>query len=159
MRKAQGYVLQQRRARYPSYDRESLQKPSKKKDTAKKTKEETEKKGNTAKKTKSKGGKDWTDEEISLLIDWLEEKSCLWDVFGKEYTKRDVKEIAYTEIASSLDTSIESIKVKINGLRAQLGREVTKVNKTKSRQSIDELYASIWIHYDRLWFCYPGIAL
>ena len=159
MRKAQGYVLQQRQTRYPSYDRESLRKPSKKKDTAKKTKEETEKEGNTAKKTKSKGGKDWTDEEIYLLIDWLEEKSCLWDVFDKEYTKRDVKEIAYTEIASSLDTSIESIKVKINGLRAQLGREVTKVNKTKSRQSTDELYASIWIHYDRLWLCYPGIAL
>ena len=51
-----------------------------------------------------------------------EEKSCLWDAFGKECTKRDVKEIAYTKIASSLDTNIESIKAKINGLRAQLGR-------------------------------------
>ena len=129
----------------------------KEKDTAKKAKEEKEKEGNTAKKTKSKGGKDWTDEEISLLIDMLEEKPCLWDVFDKEYTKRDVKETAYTEIVSSLDTNIESIKAKINGLRAQLGREVAKVNKIKSGQSTDELYASSWIHYDRLSFLLPVI--
>ena len=87
------------------------------------------------------------------------EELCLRDVFDKEYTKRDVKEIAYTEIASSLDTNIESIKAKINGLRAQLGREVAKVNKTKSGQSTDELYASSWIHYDRLSFHLPVIKL
>ena len=129
----------------------------KEKDTAKKAKEEKEEEGNTAIKTKSKGGKDWTDEEISLLIDMLEEKPCLWDVFDKEYTKLDIKEIAYTEKASSLDTNIESIKAKINGLRAQLGREVAKVNKTKSGQSTDELYASSWIHYDCLSFLLPVI--
>ena len=129
----------------------------KEKDTAKKAKEEKEKEGNTAKKTKSKGGKDWTDEEISLLIDMFEEKPCLWEMFDKQYTKWDVKEIAYTEIASSLDTNIESIKTKINGLRAQLGSEVAKVNKTKSGQSADELYASSWIHYDRLSFLLPVI--
>ena len=54
-----------------------------------------------------------------------------------------------------MDTNIESIKVKINGLRAQLGREVAKVNKTKSEQSADKLYASGWIHYDRLSFLLP----
>ena len=129
----------------------------KEKDTAKKAKKEKEKEGNTAKKTKSKEGKDWTDEEISLLIDMFEEKPCLWEMFDKQYTKWDVKEIAYTEIASSLDTNIESIKTKINGLRAQLGSEVAKVNKTKSGQSADELYASSWIHYDRLSFLLPVI--
>ena len=109
MRKAQDHVLQQRRTRYTRYDRESLLKPSERKRQRPKTKGEKEKEGNTAKKTKSKGGKDWTDEEISLLIGMLEEKPCFWDVFDKEYTKRDVKEIAYTEIASSLDTNIEPI--------------------------------------------------
>ena len=87
----------------------------------------------------------------------LEEKPCLWNVFDKEYTKQDVKEIAFTEIASSLDTNIESIIAKINGLRAQLGREVVKANKAKSGQSTDELYASSWIHYDRLSFHLPVI--
>ena len=76
----------------------------------------------------------------------LEVKPCFWDVFDKEYTKWDVKEIAYTEITSSLDSNIESIKARINGLWAQLGREVGKVNKTKSGQNTDELYASSWIH-------------
>ena len=42
-------------------------------------------------------------------------------------------------------------------LRAQLGREVAKVSKTKSGQSTDELYASSWIHYDRLSFLLPVI--
>ena len=87
----------------------------------------------------------------------LEEKHCLWDDFDKEYTKRDIKEIVYTEIASSQDTNIESIKTKINGLGAELGREVAKVNKTKSGQSEDELYAYSWIHYDRLSFLLPVI--
>ena len=129
----------------------------KEKDTAKKAKNKKENQGNTAKKTKSKGEKDWTNEEVSLLIDMLEEKPCLWDVFDKEYTKRDVKEIAYTEIASSLDANIETIKAKINRLRAQLGREVAKVNKTKSGQSTDELYVFPWIHFDRLSFLLPVI--
>ena len=110
------------------------------------------KENNTAKKAKLKGGKDWMDEEISLLIDMLEEKLCLWNVFDKEYTKRDVKEIVYTEIPSSLDRNIQSIKAKNNGLRAQRGREVAKVIKKKSGQNTDELYASSWIHYDCLSF-------
>ena len=78
-------------------------------------------------------------------------------MFLTKYTKQDVKEIAFTEIASSLDTNIESIIAKINGLRAQLGREVVKANKAKSGQSTDELYASSWIHYDRLSFHLPVI--
>ena len=86
-------------------------------DTAKKAEEKKEKEENTAEKTKSKGAKDWTNKEISLLIDMLEEKPCFWNVFDKEYTKQDFKDIAYTEIASSLDTNIKSIKAKINGLR------------------------------------------
>ena len=56
-----------------------------------------------------------------------------------------------------MDTNIQSIKAKLNGLRAQLGREVVKVNRTKSGQSTDELYASSWIHYDRLSFLLPAI--
>ena len=130
----------------------------KEKDTAKKPKEEKEKERNTAKKIKLKGGRDWTYEEISLLTDMLEEKPCLWDVFDKEYTKRDVKEIAYTEIDSKFFGYKHRIhQAKINRLRAQLGMEVAKVSKTKSGQSTDELCASSWIHYDRLSFLLPVI--
>ena len=56
-----------------------------------------------------------------------------------------------------MDTNIGSTKAKINGLRAQLGREVAKVNITKSGENTDELYASSWIHYDRLTFLLPVI--
>ena len=62
----------------------------------------------------------------------LEEKPCLWDVFDKEYTKRDVKEIAYTEIASSLDTSIESIKLSKQKL---MGSELTWKGSSKGQQN------------------------
>ena len=153
MKKAQDHVLQQRRTRYTKYDRESLRKPSERKEYCKKDQRRVGRRGENCKKkkkkNKSKGGKDWTNEEISILIDMLKEKPCLWDVFDKEYTKRDFKEIAYTDIASSLDTNIESVKAKTNGVRAQLGREVAKINKSKSGQSTDKLYASSWIHYDR----------
>ena len=43
----------------------------------------------------------------------LEENPCLWDVFHKDYSKRDVKEIAYKSIATAFDTNISSVKTKI----------------------------------------------
>ena len=60
----------------------------------------------------------------------LDAKPCLWDVYYTNYTKRGMKEITYTEIATSLDTNIPSIKTKINGLRAQLGGEMAKEKST-----------------------------
>ena len=108
-------------------------------------------------KGKEKKAKDWTDEEITLLIEMLEERPCLWDVFDKEYSKRDVRDVAYTDIASALDVTIESLKAKVNGLRAQFGRELAKVNKTKSGQSTDELYVPSWIHYQNLLFLAPVV--
>ena len=62
----------------------------------------------------------------------LSGKHLQWDVYHTDYSKRDVKEIAYSEIATSLETNIPSIKTKINRLRAQLGKELTKEKNTKS---------------------------
>ena len=50
----------------------------------------------------------------------LEEKPCLSDVFDKHYTKRDIKEIAYAEIASSSDINIEPSKQKLMGSELNL---------------------------------------
>ena len=77
----------------------------------------------------SNAKKYWTDDEISLLIDMLEANPYLWNVYHNDYTNRGINEIAYTEIATSLDTNIPSIKTKINGLRTQLGREMAKEKK------------------------------
>lgn len=127
----------------------------KKKEKKKQNKTEVEK--SDAEKGKE-DKKDWSDESVSLLIDMLEENSCLWDVFHKDYAKRDLKEIAYSSIASVLDTTIASVKSKINSLRTQLGRERTKQCKTKSGQATDELYTSSWVHYERLAFLLPIIG-
>ena len=45
---------------------------------------------------KFKAAKDWTEEEINSLIELLEKK---WDIYHKDFKKRDLKEIAYSEIA------------------------------------------------------------
>ena len=87
----------------------------------------------------------------------LEAQPCLWDIYHPDYLKRDLKEIAYSEISSALDTTNASIKTKINGLRAQLGRELAKEKSTKSGQNTDELYKSSWIHYQKLSFLIPVI--
>ena len=66
----------------------------------------------------------------SLLIDMLEANLCLWDVYHTNYTNCCIKEVPYTEISTSLDTNISSIKTKINDLRLQLGREMAKEKTT-----------------------------
>ena len=109
-------------------------------------------------KRRLKEKKEWTDEEVGDFIDMLEQNPCLWDVYDKTYSKRDVRELAYTALAERFETSVPSIKTKINGLRAQLGREMANEKYTKSGQSTDELYRCSWIHLDRLQFMRPVIG-
>ena len=45
--------------------------------------------------------KDGANDEISLLIDMSEANPCFWDMYHTDYTNRGIKEIAYTEIATS----------------------------------------------------------
>ena len=56
--------------------------------------------------SKAKSAKDWTDDEISLLIDLLESNPCLWDMHQEDHSKRDLKEMAYSDIAESFDKNI-----------------------------------------------------
>ena len=58
-------------------------------------------------------------------------------------------------MSGSLDASLAEIKTKTLTLRSQLGREISKVNKTKSGQSTDQLYKSTWIYWERLQFLRP----
>ena len=107
------------------------------------------------KASKGKGAKDWKEDEVSMLIKLLQERPSLWDVFKNDHSKLDVKDTAYKEIAKVFGCNITSIKGKINGLRAQYGREMAKVTKTKSGQCTDELYVSNWEHYQSLEFLQP----
>ena len=79
-------------------------------------------------------------------------KTSLWDDFNKDYSKRDVKDTAYKEIADVFRCNVILVKGKINGLRAQYERDMAKVNKTKSGQSTDELFVTNWAHYQSLAF-------
>ena len=107
------------------------------------------------KETAKNGKKKWKDDEVQDLIQLLEEKPCLQDIFSNEYTKREVKERAYAELVEHFDSSSGIVKAKINALREQLGREIAKESKTKSGQATDEKYVSKWMFYEQLKFLRP----
>ena len=73
----------------------------------------------------------------------------------KDCSTCDGKDTEYKEIAGVFRSNITSINGKTNGLRAQYGRDVAKMNKTKSGQSTDEVYMSIWVHFQSLVFSQP----
>ena len=81
-------------------------------------------------KRKRKGK--WNEGNVTALIDLQEERPCLWNIFDSQYTKCDKRDSAYKEIVGTLEREVGEIKTKINNLRAQLGREIGKVKKTKS---------------------------
>ena len=107
---------------------------------------------------KRKINKLWTEEETIELIEQLESRPCLWDVYHATYSKRDVKELAYAELSDQFELPIAEIKSKVNSLRTQFNRELAKESKTKSGQSTDELYKSNWIHFGRLNFLRSVLA-
>ena len=81
-----------------------------------------------------------------------EENPCLWDVLHKDYTKRNVKEITYSNVTDVFETEINSIKTIVNGQRAQLECKLVKESKTKSEEST---YTRIWVYYGHLVFLLP----
>ena len=65
---------------------------------------------------------------------------------------------AYAELAEQFDSSSAIVKAKINALRTQFGREMTKELKIKSFQATDEKYVSKWMFYEQLKFLRPVMA-
>lgn len=94
----------------------------------------------------------WNDELVEKLIELYEERPCLWDISDRSYSKRDVKEKALSEIKEELEVELSLIQAKWKSLRAQYGRELSKENKTKSGQSVDELYESSWTFMQKMKF-------
>ena len=93
-----------------TFKKQAKEKSIEKADTAEKADKE-QKKGK--KDSKAKAAKEWNDDELTLLIDMLESKPCLWDIYHPDYLKRDMKEIGYSEIATALNTTNASVKTKI----------------------------------------------
>ena len=104
---------------------------------------------------KKKCPRKWTEGETTSLIDLLEERPCLWNIFEKSYHSRETREQGFEELQSTLNISMVDIKAKIVSLRAQLGREIAKTKATKSGQSLTDSYKSSWIFWERLQFLTP----
>ena len=86
----------------------------------------------------------WTDQDVQKLIDLVEERYVLWDTTHKEYHDRSKKSEALEDIADQLGINQNAVLSKWRNLRGQFGREVNKVNRTKSGQGTDERYRSTW---------------
>ena len=59
-------------------------------------------------------GRKWSDQEANLLIDLLEEYTCLWDVYSKEYHLRNAREQAYEKMKGELNIELADIKTKFH---------------------------------------------
>ena len=53
-------------------------------------------------KSAKRNTKKWKEENVINLIELLEERGCLWDIYDNEYTKCDKCEVSYKEIAENL---------------------------------------------------------
>ena len=94
----------------------------------------------------------WNDQTVEKLIDLYEERPCLWDISDQSYSKRDVKEKALSVLKDELDIELSIIQAKWKSLRTQYGKELAKENKTKSGQSVDELYEISWAFMQKMRF-------
>ena len=90
---------------------------------------------NGERKTNTDAGKGrtrkWTDTEVDQLLELLEKNVCLWDVASKDYHVRNKRERALDEMSETLDIPVGDIRAKIVSIRAQLGREITKMKGKK----------------------------
>ena len=84
------------------------------------------------KKTKAEEKKSWSDEEVGDLIDLFESKPCLWNIPDPSYAKRD------DSIAEQFETTIQAIKAKLNGLRTQFDREMSKCLKVRANRTTNK---------------------
>ena len=82
------------------------------------------------KNSKKSPRKTWTERETTVLIEMLEGRSCLWNIYEKCYHSREAREKGFQEISRALDISVADIKAKITSLRAQLGHELAKTKTT-----------------------------
>ena len=73
----------------------------------------------------------------------------------KAYHMKDKIERRHYQRFKSNRDGVMEIKTKIKGLRAQLGRELATVKKTKSGQGTNELYKQNWAFWEQLQFLCP----
>ena len=83
---------------------------------------------------------------MNHLIDLLEERTCLWDIFTQVCHNREKKQIAHNERGDELDKSVEEIKTELMNLRTLLRRESGTVKERNSGQITSDLYNPTLTH-------------
>ena len=68
---------------------------------------------------------------------------------------QDEQDKACLEMKEELEIRVSEIKLKIIGLRLQIGREIVITKAKKSSQSVEDNYISSWMYYKNLCFLRP----
>ena len=115
------------------------------------------------KKVKTNSGsprRQWSDDQVKLLIETYQTYPCLWDINRKEYMNRDKKDLAYEQVDEVMrphGITRDEYKQKWGILRGQLMRELEKERKSsKSGIGTDSKYSSTWKWYKTIMFVNTG---
>lgn len=92
----------------------------------------------------------WTDDEISKLIDAVQLRRALWDFSDPKY--RFGKDVVWQEVADALSADMNECKAKWTNLRISFNNCLTKYRKRKSGQGTDESYTVTWKFFDTMMF-------
>ncbi|KAL1463873.1 hypothetical protein MTO96_043166 [Rhipicephalus appendiculatus] len=95
----------------------------------------------------------FTADEEADLISLVQERRLVWDIKHPHYHRRDLKELAFKEIASAMGGkfTVVQLRNKFSNLRTQFTREKRKIRQ-KSGAGPDDIYQPRWVHFERLLF-------
>ncbi|GFU45696.1 MADF domain-containing protein [Nephila pilipes] len=89
---------------------------------------------------------EWSEENVLKLIQIYKTKSLLWDPKHEEHFKKNLKEDAWREISTEMNTSADQCKRKMISMLASYRRERNKIKSSKAKGK-DRIYVSRWFAY------------
>lgn len=75
--------------------------------------------------------KEWSNDDMFLLIDLYKEKPCLWDPTNNEYKLKAKRSDCWLEIANILNCDVSIVKKKMESLLTSFRRERQRCEETK----------------------------
>lgn len=95
--------------------------------------------------------KQWTTEEVGILIETYREHANLWDPKNMYYKNRIKKMDAYKEIASVFNTTTLEIERKIKNIISQYQRE-RRNYKNMKKSGAGHVFKAKWFGYSAMTF-------
>ncbi|CAG5006370.1 unnamed protein product [Parnassius apollo] len=93
-----------------------------------------------------KKNKEWSNDDMFLLIDLYKEKPCLWDPTNNEYKLKAKRSDCWLEIANILNCDVSIVKKKMESLLNSFRRERQRC------AGFDEIYCSTWFAFEKMKF-------